>query len=308
MYLGPAVSGLMHLGLLALALAPARPEPFISPESGPPVEVELMSLNEYNAAISRAPEVPTIATQAPLASPPDIDLAMNAPQPTPSPSAITPPPGVTLSPPPDISIPETETSPSESASVDADTTSPDLALDSRSLQDRPLAKSDILPEDRVRIVTAPEAPKQPRGVIDAPDVDTDPDEPPEQEKKAEPSLEEPSSLEVAEAEEPQRNGAPPSDSPVPRAKPRGSLAAESSDEDRLASPVAESGDGPQQRNTDDDLERKADAAREALEKLAAAEAEAAAEEDRLRAEDARIAAEDARLEAEAAEELSLIHI
>jgi len=58
MYVGPMVSGALHLGLLALALAPARPEPIISPESGPPVEVALMSLAEYEAGWKRCPASP----------------------------------------------------------------------------------------------------------------------------------------------------------------------------------------------------------------------------------------------------------
>jgi len=298
MYVGPAVSGFLHLGLLALALAPARPEPIISPDSGPSVEVELMSLNEYNAAISRAPDVPPAAMLAPSDVPPpapEIDLAMNVPTPAPSPRPT--PEGVTLSAPPLEALPEVETATPSESSVDAQTDAPELALDLRALQDRPIQKSDIIPDDRVRIVTAPEAPEQPRGVLDAPEIDTDPDEPPEPELQAEPTPEPPPSTEVAEVETPQRNGAPPSDSPLPRAKPRGSLAAESSDEKPPASPVAEAGEGPQQRNAEDDQDRVAEVEEEKL----AAEA---AEEQRIAEEDARIAAEDARLaaEAEAAEE------
>ncbi len=308
MYVGPAISGVLHLGLLALALTPARPEPFISPESGPPVAVEIMTLDEYNAAVSRSPNVSSenlLPPQNPTPPEPDFDIAINIP-PT-RPSLVAPSSdGVTLSAPPDIFIPEVETSSSDSSPVDVDRNAPDLALDSRSLQDKPVARADIVPDDRVRIVTAPEAPKQPRGVLDALDIDTDPDQPPEPEEQAEQTPDPAPSIDVAEAAEPQRNGAPPSDSPLPRSKPRGSLAAESSDEKTPASPVAEAGDGPQQRNTEDDQDRTADLAREALEKLTlaedAAEAEKRAaelaEEERLAAEDARIAAEDARIEAE----------
>ncbi len=310
MYVGPAVSGLLHLGLLALALAPARPEPIVSPDFGPSVEVELMSLNEYNAMIGQIPQVPEGSAPGAIAVP-DTEVAMNIPLPTPSPAVVPDPPtGVSLAVPP-VEIPaETDNLPPESASVEADTDAPELEVDARALQDAPVSKADILPDDRVRIVTAPEAPEQPRGVMDAPDIDTDPDQPPEPEELAEPSLEPAPPTQVAEATEPQRNGAPPSESPLPRAKPRGSLAAESSDKKTPASPVAEAGDGPRQRNTDEDQERNADAARDALEKLTrnedVAEAEKlsaeAAEEEKLRAEDARIAAEDARIAAEEAEQ------
>jgi hypothetical protein len=71
MYVGPAISGVLHLGLLALALAPARPEPILSPDAGPPVEVALMSVAEYEAAVSGAPNVPAAALQTQVVEPPE---------------------------------------------------------------------------------------------------------------------------------------------------------------------------------------------------------------------------------------------
>ncbi len=308
MYVGPAISGVLHLGLLALALAPARPEPIISPDSGPPVEVALMSLEEYEAAISDAPDVPQSATRPPLSQPPaaEADLAMNVPRPTPAPSRVDPAPGVTLTTPPEGEPPAVEPEPPAANSVGADTDAPDLALDEGALQDREVSRADLIPEDRVRIVTAPDAPKQPRGVMDAPDIDTDPDEPPEPEQFAEPTPEPPASTDVAEAEVQERNGAPPMNAPMPRPKPRGTLTADSTDEEVPASPVADAGDGEAQRNADDDQQRMVDLAREALERAALAasassESEALSDEEqealRIAEEDARIAAEDARLAA-----------
>lgn len=306
MYVGPMVSGALHLGLLALALAPARPEPIISPESGPPVEVALMSLAEYEAAISDAPAVPPAASvvQPPAA---ELDLAMNVPLPSPAPSRVETVPGVTLTTPPEGEVPDVEPAPPAANSVGADTDAPELALDDGALQDRGVSRSELIPEDRVRIVTAPDAPEQPRGVMDAPVIDTDPDEPPEPEQVAEPTPEPPPATDVAEAEIQERDGVPPMNAPMPRPKPRGSLAAQSSDKDLSASPRSDAGEGEAARNADDDQDRMAELAREVLERAALA-ASASSEVDdltpeeeealRIAEEDARIAAEDARLAAE----------
>ncbi len=247
-YIGVIVSAVLHVGGLFLLLTARAPEPLVSVGTDSPVAVDIISVDEYNAIVSRAPARSTLAA---LRTPPE---APNAPTLTdsdpvfdtleeisPVPEPPKPATELVMRLPPAVEdlIPEVEDEPSASQDSEVEVApAPDpLALDTAALQDKGVDPADLIPGDDVQIAIAPPAPKPPRGVFDAPVIDTDPDEPPKPaetegdgEDKAEPApqpapaVEEP--VEIAKAEDPA-----PLATPLPMPKPRGSLAV-ASDEER----------------------------------------------------------------------------
>ena len=285
MYYGPLASGALHLGLLALALMPARPDEIPPMATGPAVEVELISAQEYEQATGKPPGG---------AEPQEPELAMAPPVPS-----MRPPSGVTIAAPEEAEpqpLPQEETPPTGSVEVGEAPAEPQL--DERALLDEPVTKADIVPEDRVRVASAPDAPAQPKGVFDAPEVDTDPDEPPEPEETAEPTPQPAPSPEAEVAETVPRNEVPPDSAPLPRPKPRGSLAAKETDEEVAPARTAEAGDAAAEKAEPPEA---SDADRSLAEELLARSRETVVPDgptdEEIAAEDAAIARREAEAEA-----------
>ena len=242
-YVGIIVSAVLHVGGLFLLLTARPPEPLIPLGSDTPVAVDIISLDEYNAITSRAPARSTLAAlrnqpEAPRAPVADANPVPDTPEDTPpaeqpEPSvelAMRLPPVVEDMPPPVEKPPASQTSEVEVAPA------PDpLALDRDALRDRGVDPADLGPPEDVQVATAPPVPEPPRGVFDAPVIDTTPDEPPKpaetegEGEEAQPAPEpEPAPeapVEVAEVDD-----LAPMATPFPVPKPRGSLSIASEEE------------------------------------------------------------------------------
>ncbi len=250
-YIGVIASAVLHVGGLFLLLTARAPDPLIPLGSDTPVAIDIISVDEYNALISKAPSQSTLAAlrvqpdapRAPVIA--DVDPIVDTLE------AETPPPDapdastdlVMRLPPAVLDIPpETdELPPPEAPDVAVAPAPKPPLLDADALQDRGVDPADLGPPDDVRVAIAPPAPKPPRGAFDAlPEIDTSPDEPPkpsetegqgeEVQPAPEPALAEP--VETAQADDPA-----PLATPLPIPKPRGSLTV-ASDETLEPSPPA----------------------------------------------------------------------
>ena len=254
-YIGVIASAVLHVGGLFLLLTARAPEPLVTMGSDSPVAVDIISVDEYNALVSRAPAKSTLsalrtqpeAPRAPVVT--DADPILDTlEERTPIPEAPDAATELVMRLPPAIedAVPEVEDERPvpEDSTVEVAPPPDPLALDEAALRDKGVDPADLIPSDDVQVAIAPPVPEPPRGVYDAPVIDTDPDEPPkssetegEGEEKAEPAPEsEPSvekPVETAEVEDPA-----PLMTPLPVPKPRGSLAV-ASNEDRAPSRGAE---------------------------------------------------------------------
>ncbi len=246
-YFGVIASAVLHVGGLFLLLSARAPDPLVPLGSDTPLDVSIISLNEYNAITSQAPQSSTLAAlrvQPEAPQPPvpfDLDPLVDtqddtAPEPEP-PAPIDL--AMRLTPPEADLVPEIEDEPPlpESAEVAVAPAPLAPAVDAEALQDREVDPRDLIPNDDVTVAIAPPAPKPPRGVFDAPLIDTSPDEPPlpsetegegetvSEEPAPPPPEPEPEPVQTAEVDDPA-----PLATPFPVPKPRGSLAVASEEE------------------------------------------------------------------------------
>ncbi len=254
-YIGVIASAVLHVGGLFLLLTARAPEPMIPMGTDSPVAVDIISVDEYNALVSRAPSQSTLAAlrtqpeapRAPVVA--DTDPVLDTlDETTPMPEPPEPATELAMRLPPAIedAAPEMEDEPPapEESEVEVSSAPDPLALDTAALQDKGVDPADLIPNDDVQVAIAPPAPEPPRGVFDAPVIDTDPDEPPkpaetegegedqaEPAPEPEPTIEKP--IETAKAEDPA-----PLATPLPVPKPRGSLTV-ASDEEREPAKIAE---------------------------------------------------------------------
>ena len=261
-YIGVIASAVLHVGGLFLLLTARAPEPMVTMGTDSPVAVDIISVEEYNALVSRAPASSTLAA---LRTPPEAPAAPVVTDADPVldtreedvPTPEQPEPAIELAmrlpPPVEDSVPEVEDEPPvpEESEVEVAPAPDPLALDKAALQDKGVDPADLIPSDDVQVAIAPPAPEPPRGVYDAPVIDTDPDEPPkpsetegegedvaEPAPEPEPTIEKP--VETAKAED-----LAPLMTPLPVPKPRGSLTVASDEERAPAQPPAPPPAAPQ---------------------------------------------------------------
>ena len=240
-YFGVLASAVLHVGGLFLLLTARAPEPLVPLGSDTPLDVSIISLNEYNAITSQAPQSSTLAAlreQPVTPQPPmpfDLDpLVDTQDDSTPEPQPPAPVEMAMRLPPPEPDpLPEIEDEAPLPDSSEVAVAPAPLApeVDAEALQDREVDPRDLIPNDDVSVAVAPPAPRPPRGGFDAPLIDTSPDEPPEPsetegegetvaEEPAPPSPDPvPEPVQTAEIDDPA-----PLATPFPVPKPRGSLA------------------------------------------------------------------------------------
>ncbi len=245
-YIGIIASAVLHVGGLFLLLSTRAPEPLIPMSSEASLDVNIISEQEYNALISKAPSTTTLAglratpkVPEPRASqdqsiqPPEPELVSPTPPQRPIELAMRAPPAPDTPP-----VPEDAPQP-ESADVTIPPPPRAPEVDADALRDRGVDPSELVPADDIQISEVPEAPEPPRGVFDAPVLDTKSDEPPKltetegNEDVAEPvpPAPEPKS-EPAEATEVAELA--PLKTPVPKPKPRGLLSVKTDPERQVA--------------------------------------------------------------------------
>ncbi len=244
-YFGVIASAVLHVGGLFLLLSARAPEPMQPLGGDTPLDVSIISVDEYIALTSRAPQSSTLAAlreqpatpepPQPVDLDPQVDVTPETPQDEPEAVELA----MRLPPPePDI-VPQIDDEPEQpdSSEVAVAPAPPPIAVDEDAMQDEQVDPNDLIPNDDVSVAVAPPTPKPPRGVFDAPVIDMSPDEPPvpsetegEGEEVAEeaappPPEPEPEPVQTAEAEDPA-----PLATPMPIPKPRGSLAVASEPE------------------------------------------------------------------------------
>lgn len=250
-YVGIIASAVLHVGGLFLLLTARPPEPLIPLGSDTPVAVDIISLEEYNALTSRAPARSTLAALRTQPAAPRAPVADENPIPdTPeeTPPADQPEPSVELAMRlpavvEDMPPPMQKPSAPETSDVTVAPAPEPLELDADALRDRGVDPADLGPPEDVQVAVAPPVPEPPRGVYDAPVIDTTPDEPPKpaetegEGEEARPAPE-PEPVPEAPVETAEIDDPAPMATPFPVPKPRGSLSI-ASDEDRTPARVAE---------------------------------------------------------------------
>ncbi len=324
-YVGIITSAVLHVGGLFLLLSTRAPEPLIPMSSEASLDVNIISEEEYNALISKAPSSQTLAglRATPKVPAPRVSQDQNIQPPEPELLSPTPPErpvelAMRAPPAPDTPPVVDEPVQPESADVTIPPAPRAPEVDVSALQDRGVDPSELIPGDDIQVSEAPKAPEPPRGVFDAPVLDIEPDEPPKltetegEEEVAEPSppteAPEPEPTETAEATE-----LAPLKSPLPTPKPRGLLAVKSDPERQVAAapppapeaapPIPQPAPSPEPEPetgqlTDAELEEERRMMQALLEQMRANQAPSVEEQRQTEAELAAKFAEEERLRAE----------